>query len=75
MGGLGTHLAFGFLGILFFFFGQELSHFLCTRFCLNHVQIILQKKKKKKKKRKRCAFVSWPEPCCVTVLALPQSKV
>ena len=41
-----------FLGNSFFFFGQELSHFLCTRFCLNHVQIILQKKKKKKKKGK-----------------------
>lgn len=39
--------------------------FLCARFCLNHVQMVL------KKKKEMCASVLWPELRCVTVSALP----
>jgi len=38
-----------------FYFGlaNNFSHFLCTRCCLKHVQMIKKKKKKKKKKKRR----------------------
>ena len=63
---------FGFLGFFFFFLAKNSVVFLCTRFCLKSRA---DDSLKKKRKKKGCAFVSCPEPCCVTVLALPRSKV
>lgn len=64
---------FGFLGFLFFLAKNSVV-FLCTKFCLKS-RADDSFFKKKKRKKKGCAFVSCPEPCCVTVLALPGSKV
>lgn len=53
-GGLVKGIPFCFFGCFFFGLAKNSVIFLCTRFCLNHVQMVLQGKKRKKKMR---AFV------------------
>lgn len=59
MGGLGTHLAFGFLGILFFFFfwprTQSFSVYqVLPKSCADNSS---KKEKKKEKKEKVCICI------------------
>lgn len=61
---MGEGVPFCFLAY-FVGFTKSSVIFLCARFCLNHVQMVLEKKKE------MCASVVWLELCCVTVSALP----
>lgn len=45
-GGLVQGVPFCFFGFCFFSSAKNSVIFLCTRFCLNHVQMVLQGKKK-----------------------------